>query len=67
VSGNGNNANYTIVRWVGVRIMNVNLTGKMSDKQLIVQPAPMIARHGVIASTGTTSSDFVLSPVMLAR
>lgn len=67
VSGNGNNANYTIVRWVGVRIMNVNLTGKMSDKQLIVQPAPMIARHAVIASTGTTSSDFVLSPVMLAR
>ena len=27
VSGNGNNATYVIVRWVGVRVMAVKLTG----------------------------------------
>lgn len=67
VCGNGNNATYTIVRWVGVRILNVKLTGKMSGKQLIVQPAPLVARNAVIATDGGTSSDFVLSPVILAR
>jgi hypothetical protein len=38
VSGPGNNAMYTIVRFVGIRIMNVKLTG--SGKQVIIQPAP---------------------------
>lgn len=67
VSGNGNNAQYAIVRWVGVRIMHVKLTGSMSSKQLIVQPVPMIAQHAIIATTSGTSSEFILSPVMLAR
>ena len=67
VSGNGNNASYTIVRWVGVRIMSVKLTGKMSGKHLMVQPAPVVARNAIIATNGGTSSDFVLSPVILAR
>lgn len=67
VSGNGNNATYTIVRWCGVRILDVKLTGKMSGKQLIVQPAPMIVRNGVFSSTASSTSDFVLSAVSLAR
>jgi hypothetical protein len=67
VSGNGNNATYTIVSWVGVRILNVKLTGKMSGKQLIVQPAPLIARHAVIGGSGEGSSELVFSPVILAR
>ncbi len=67
VSGNGNNATYTIVSWVGVRILNVKLTGKMSGKQLIVQPAPIIARHAIINGSSEGSSDFVFSPVILAR
>lgn len=67
VSGNGNNANYTIVKWVGVRIMDVKLTGKMSDKKLIVQPASMLVRYGVSASNGGQWSDSLLTPVMLAR
>ncbi len=40
VSGNGNNATYTIVRWAGVRILFVKLTGAMNTKRVIVQPAP---------------------------
>jgi len=67
VSENGNNANYKIVKWVGVRILDVKLTGKMSGKKLIVQPAPMLINYGVTASAGSESSDFVYSPVVLAR
>lgn len=40
VSGPGNNAMYTIVRFVGIRIMYVQLTGKPSSKRVIIQPAP---------------------------
>ena len=66
VQGNGNNAMYTIVRFVGVRIMNVKLTGSMNSKQLIVQPAPVIAEHGIHCSE-ISGSDFVLTPVILAQ
>ncbi len=67
VSGNGNNANYTIVRWCGVRIIDVKLTGKMSGKKLIIQPAAVLASCGMVTTTATHSSDYVLSPVLLAR
>ncbi len=67
VTGNGNNAKYEITRWVGVRIMRVKLTGPMSRKELIVQPAHVVASTGVIATTGSTVSDHVLSPVLLVR
>ncbi len=67
VSGNGNNATYTITKWVGVRILDVKLTGKMSGKKLVVQPAPIIARNGIISKTGGSYSDFVLSPAFLAQ
>lgn len=39
VSGPGNNATYTIVRFVGVRIMAVKLTGGPNQRYLRVQPA----------------------------
>ncbi|MBW3600316.1 MAG: hypothetical protein KY475_23990, partial [Planctomycetes bacterium] len=46
VSGSGNNAQYTIVQFVGVRIMDVKLTGSMSSKRVIVQPAKILVRGG---------------------
>ena len=39
VSGPGNNATYTIVKFVGVRIMAVNLKGGPSRRYVRVQPA----------------------------
>ncbi len=67
VSGNGNNANYTIVKWVGVRILKVTLTGALSNKAVIIQPAPIIARNFVISDSATFTSDYVYSPVLLAQ
>jgi Flp pilus assembly protein TadG len=66
VCGPGNNAEYTIVEFAGVRIVDVNLTGKMSSKRLIVQPAKVKAIGGTPA-TGTQKSWYVYSPAWLVR
>ncbi|MBC7964498.1 MAG: hypothetical protein H7Z17_01130 [Fuerstia sp.] len=44
VSGPGNNAEYTIVRFVGVRVMAVKLTGGPTQRYVRVQPAPYSSR-----------------------
>lgn len=66
VVGPGNNATYTIVAWVGVRVLDVNLTGKMSNKRLMIQPANVIAKYG-ISDPGTQKSWYVYSPAWLVR
>ncbi|MGW8256692.1 MAG: TadG family pilus assembly protein, partial [Thermoguttaceae bacterium] len=66
VTGPGNNATYTIVKFVGVRIMEVHLTGSMSGKRVVVQPAPIYVK-GAIPSTGGQSSNYIFSPVCLVR
>jgi hypothetical protein len=66
VSGNGNNAQYTIVKWQGIRIMAVKLTGSMSQKHVTIQVAPVMT-SGVIPSTTTGTSEYVFSPVVLVK
>jgi hypothetical protein len=68
VQGPGNNAEFTIVGWAGIRIMEVNLAGsKKTSKRVVIQPAP-ISTNGVIRSTATSSpSTYVYSPVVLVR
>lgn len=65
VAGPGNNATYTIVKFVGVRIMEVKLTGSMSSKKVIIQPANVIAKGAIPGNSGNSS--FVYSPVRLVR
>ena len=67
LSGNGNNAQYTIVHFAGIRIMDVKLTGKMSSKRVIIQPAKIAVRGGIRATGVTQTSSFVYSPVWLIR
>ncbi|HEV3343507.1 MAG TPA: pilus assembly protein TadG-related protein [Pirellulales bacterium] len=72
VSGNGANAMYDIVQFVGIRVLDVNLTGSMSSKHLTVQPAWVYARGAVAASSAngsqpSQSSYGVFSPVWLVR
>ena len=66
VSGPGNNAQYTIVQFGGVRVLDVKLTGSMSSKRVIIQPCNIVAK-GSIPSAQPGSSHFVYSPVWLAR
>jgi len=66
VTGPGNNAQYVITKFVGVRIMAVQLTGKMSGKYLKVQPANIVALGG-IPKAGTQSTYSIYSPVRLVH
>lgn len=67
VGGNGNNAMFTIVRFEGVRILSVQLTGKKTNKHVMIQPAKVIARGAIIDDTGTANSSHLLTPVMLVQ
>lgn len=67
VSGSGNNAQYRIVGFMGVRIMEVELGGGISNKHVIIQPARMITRGGIPASDTTPRSHFIFSPACLVR
>lgn len=64
VSGPGNNAQYVITKFVGVRIMAVQLTGKMSGKYLLVQPANVVALGG-IPKSGPQTTYSIYSPARL--
>jgi Flp pilus assembly protein TadG len=66
VCGPGNNAQYSIVCWAGVRILDVKLTGSQSQKRLTIQPATVITRHGV-PTDAADSSWYVYSPARLTR
>jgi len=66
VVGPGNNANFTIVGWAGIRIMYVKLTGSMSGKKVIVQPALLID-DSAIAEDATGTSYNVYRPAEIVR
>jgi Flp pilus assembly protein TadG len=66
VSGNGNNATYTIVKWQGIRVMSVKLTGSMSSKHVMIQVAPVISK-GIIPAPASGTSEYVFSPVVLVK
>jgi Flp pilus assembly protein TadG len=67
VSGNGNNANYTISQFVGVRILGVKLTGPKKNKHLTVQPAPITSK-GIIVGDGTNeTTKYVFSRAFLVN
>ena len=47
VTGNGNNAMFTVVGFAGIRIMEVKMTGAMSKKRVIIQPAFVVDDAGI--------------------
>lgn len=66
VTGPGNNATYTIIKWAGVRILNVKLTGANSSKRVTIQPAAVTVK-GAISTTATNTSYYTYSPVWLVK
>jgi len=62
VSGPGNNAMYTVPKFVGIRIMYVKLTG--GSKKVVVQPAPFVSPQ-VIRGGTTISLDSYYTPPRL--
>jgi uncharacterized membrane protein len=66
VSGPGANAVYTIVKFVGVRVLDVQLTGSPSQKHVTVQPCPY-TDPTVVPGNTTLTSDSILAPVQLIQ
>jgi hypothetical protein len=65
VSGNGNNATYTIVGFAGVRIMAVRLTGNPGGRYVLAQPAIAVDSTAVTGTSGTSYN--VHQPLRLTR
>ncbi|HEY8506042.1 MAG TPA: TadG family pilus assembly protein, partial [Gemmataceae bacterium] len=65
VVGNGNNAQYTIVGFAGVIIVDADLTGSLTNKHIKIQPEFVIDETAVRGDAG--SSDFVYRPLKLTR
>jgi hypothetical protein len=67
VSGPGNNAVFTIVKFVGVRVMEVELNGNISNKRVMIQPASVTVSGAIVNTGETQTSSFIYSPVWLIR
>lgn len=52
-SGNGNNTMYRIVEYAGVRIMDVKLIGKISNKRVIIPSERMVFCGGIPSARST--------------
>lgn len=66
VQNPGNNATYTLVRFVGIRIMVVDLVG--NTKQVMLQPAAFVDNTAVRATAPTTiDSGTVFAPIFLYK
>jgi hypothetical protein len=61
VTGNCNNANYTIVQFAGIRVMAVNLTGNPSGRYVAIQPAKVLIDNGIPGSDETPFSSYIYS------
>ena len=62
VVGPENNATYTIVEFVGIRILEVQVTGPMNQKRVIVQLANVITRGAIAAEDNAQKSEYIFSP-----
>jgi Flp pilus assembly protein TadG len=65
VSGNGANAQYTIVGFVGVTVLECVLTGSLSSKHITIQPCWCIDANALGGGSGT--STFAVKPLALTR
>jgi hypothetical protein len=66
VSGNGANAVYTVIKFVGVRVLNAKLSGSPSQKHVTIQPAPF-TDPSVIPGNVPLTNDSILAPVQLIQ
>jgi hypothetical protein len=67
VTRSGENASYRIVRFIGICIVDVKLTGDVYDKRVVIQPARVLARAGIPAGGPESRSHFVLGPIQLVK
>lgn len=66
VAGPGNNATFTVVGFVGVRVVNVKLTGSMKNKAVTIQPAVVIEDNAIVDES-VEPNQLVWTPPTLVR
>jgi hypothetical protein len=66
VSGPGNNATYTVSKFVGIRIMDVKISGNPSKRRVVIQPAPF-TDSTVVRSRTTVSVDSIFTTPALVQ
>ncbi len=67
-SGNGNNAQYTIVGFTGVQINSFSFKGsKNSAKNIMISPRIVAVNNGIMNPGSEKTSDFIISRVELVR
>ncbi len=59
VTDGGSKAQYTIVKFVAVRVLHVDFSDSKSNKQLIVQPSTIVAKWAIPGDGSGTTSDFI--------
>jgi hypothetical protein len=64
VSGNGNNTNYHIVGFAGIRLVEVQLTG--NNKYVMIQPAVVVDAAAIGTDTNVQSYQ-IFEPVVLVK
>lgn len=65
VSGPGNNATYTVIKFVGIRIMAVKLTGGPGNRYVTIQPADFSSPHIIRGNTVITQDSIVSKPFLI--
>ena len=65
VSGSGSNASYSIVKFVGVRIVEVQMTG--NPKRVIIQPASVVVQGGIPTSDPERRTNYIFAPAKLVQ
>jgi hypothetical protein len=65
VTGQGNNATYTVVKFVGVRIMDVRLSGGPAKRHLTVQPAPFYCSNVIRGQVEVNVDSLLSQPVVI--
>ncbi|MEZ6062496.1 MAG: pilus assembly protein TadG-related protein [Planctomycetaceae bacterium] len=65
VTGQGNNATYTIVKFVGIRIIDVKLSGGPNKRHLTVQPAVFSDSHVLRGNVDVNVDSILSQPVVI--
>ena len=67
VAGNGNNAQFTVVAFVGITIVDVRLTGPLRTRSITIQPAFVVDRSAIGGGEDGVSSRYIRTPPRLTN
>jgi hypothetical protein len=66
-TGNGNNAQFRIVKFVGVTILDVKLTGALVDKTIVIQPCYTTDGTAIGGGMDGETSEYMFKPPRLRQ